>query len=107
MLLLLIWSFMFFVSEDQQTILTGTKMAKSTNKMDFIATATKVNTPAPSGTKQLASGVSISEIEFYLNNSAGYSLPSGSEIPGNGNNGRRLPKRGQLHYHLLLLLEVG
>jgi hypothetical protein len=73
--------FYVFVSEDQQTILTGTKMAKSTNKMDFIATATKVNTPAPSGTKQLASGVSISEIEFYLNNSAGYSLPSGSEIP--------------------------
>lgn len=56
-------------------------MAKSTNKMDFIATATKVNTPVPSGTKELASGVSISEIEFYLNNSAGYSLPSGSEIP--------------------------
>jgi len=73
--------FYVFVSEDQQTILTGTKMAKSTNKTDFIATATKVNTPAPSGTKQLASGVSISEIEFYLNNSAGYSLPSGSEIP--------------------------
>lgn len=73
--------FYVFVSEDQQTILTGTTASISNNKLDYLPTSCEVTKPTPPTNKEMLAGSSITELDVTIKNSGAYPLISGAKIP--------------------------